>query len=487
MNSRMWGIIGGLAVVLALLSPYVLGSTKKVKQLFEDAETLYESTDYEAAIAKYEDALEGSKKLLAKTETIDEDFTTFVNFKIAMSYVRLAEHESNPSHYAKALEYVEKASHTVKRAKYEEHLTYLWGYILYKTGQLEQAAEKLAQLIANFPDSRFEEKAEEIIAQINEQSRVPEDGGAENITQQPNLVPPIWTNDPSKFEAFNKNQNRGLFVPNCLRIKEQYTEAAKQYEDFANNTHPSTNKVVYALYWAGWCYRKVPSNDEILLNKAMNVFERLIDNYGDNQYTSKTHEQLREIRSDIAIIDAEEAVYRAEQSGCESDAIDKVITHFSNAKQKQEQGNYAAACTLANKAQAIAHSVIDNHDTAKRYVNQGYTYLNQGQLETATKMARDAIRVDPPYRNAKKLLAQIKQKYFDQGTNYIKIEEYNEAIPPLEKAIAIDCQFKEAYYNLGRAYMKIGEFEKAKVACRAALTIDPTYRDALNLYDSIAD
>ena len=66
MNERMWGIIGGFALVLALLSPLVLGSTKKVKRLFETAEMLYEQNDYERAIVKYSDALNGSlAKLLS--------------------------------------------------------------------------------------------------------------------------------------------------------------------------------------------------------------------------------------------------------------------------------------------------------------------------------------------------------------------------------------------------------------------------------------
>ena len=100
---------------------------------------------------------------------------------------------------------------------------------------------------------------------------------------------------------------------------------------------------------------------------------------------------------------AEEAVYRAQQSDCKSDAIPKAITHLGNAKREQEQGNYATALTSANEAQTIAHNTIDNHETAKRYVNQGDTYLNQGKLGTATKKARDALRIDPRYQNAKKL------------------------------------------------------------------------------------
>jgi Tfp pilus assembly protein PilF len=133
----------------------------------------------------------------------------------------------------------------------------------------------------------------------------------------------------------------------------------------------------------------------------------------------------------------------------------------------------------------MAKSAVNNHETAKRYVNQGYTYLNQGQLETATKKATDALNIDPPYQNAKKLLEKIKQKYFDRGTNYVDKEEYDKAIPPLKKAIAIDSQFKEAYCNLGRAYLKLGEFEKAITAARNALAIDSNYECAKNIIDSI--
>ena len=75
MNARIWGIIGGVALVLALLSPLVLGNSKKIGQLFGTAEELYERSDYEGAIAKYKAALKESKKFGAKTETIDKDFS----------------------------------------------------------------------------------------------------------------------------------------------------------------------------------------------------------------------------------------------------------------------------------------------------------------------------------------------------------------------------------------------------------------------------
>ena len=488
MNARTWGIIGGLALVLALLSPYVLGSSKKVGQLFEAAETLYEKSDYEAAIAKYEEALKESNKLLARTETIDEDFTTLVNFKIAMSYVKLAEQFNDTNYYEKALEYIEQAVSSETFAGYQEDLMYLWGYILYKTEQTELALEKLKQLIENYPNSPFVQKAQEIIAQINEQVSVPEEG----VVQQLNHVP-VWAHDPSKFEAFNKKRNRTLVVPNRLRAEEQYAEAAKQYEIFAN-ANPVTVEASYALYWSGWCYHEAASNDNMLFSKSRDVFEKLIDNHGDNPYTIKAREKLRDMgnseqedKSGKAIINAEEAVYNARQSDSKSDAISEAIKHLDEAKQKHEQENYIEAEQLAKKASDIAKSAVTKHETAKRYVNQGYNYLRQGRLESATEKAKEALRIDPPYQDARKLLEEIKQKYFNQGVNYIQAQEYTKAILFLQKALDMGLRSKEVYFNIGRAYVKLGEFEEGKTFAEAALAIDPTYKDARMLRDSIAD
>ena len=252
-------------------------------------------------------------------------------------------------------------------------------------------------------------------------------------------------------------------------MQKQYREAAEQYEVFANN-NSSTKEVIYALYWSGWCYYEAASADETLFSKSRDAFQKLIDNYGDNPYTSKARERLcdiEEAESDKAIIDAEEAVHNAKQSNCRSRSIDTAIKDLDNAKQKQERGNYKAALRLAQEARDTAKRVTDKHETAKRYVEQGYNHLRQKQLETATEKAREALRIHPPYQNAKQLLEEIKQKYFDQGVNYIETKEERKAISPLKKAIDIDSQFKEAYYNLGFAYLQLGEFPQVITAANA--------------------
>ena len=169
MNSRIWGIIGGAALVLALLSPLVLGSSQKVERLFEAAEILYERLDYEGAIVKYKEALKESKKLGAKTERIDKDFTILANLKIARCYYELAEDSSDIRHYQSALRYIKEVVLDAETVNHQEELIYLWAETLYKTGDLDQAKSKFSWLTETFPNSHRVEKALYMIGEINYQ------------------------------------------------------------------------------------------------------------------------------------------------------------------------------------------------------------------------------------------------------------------------------------------------------------------------------
>lgn len=173
MNPRIWGIIGGVALVLALLSPLVLGSSKKVERLFEEAEKLHQRANYEDAIVKYRDALSASKKFGANTEVIDADFTTLASYKIAQCYYELARQSGDVNYYATALGYVKEVFPNATVVKHQEALTYLWAQILYKTGQVELAMGKFRKFIANFPNSRYVETAQQAIEEMSDKDEDP--------------------------------------------------------------------------------------------------------------------------------------------------------------------------------------------------------------------------------------------------------------------------------------------------------------------------
>ena len=206
MNTRIWGIIGGVALVLALLSPLVLGSAQKVDRLFEDAKALHKRSDYEGAIEKYKEALKESNKFGARTEAIDTDFTTLANLKIAQCYYELAEDSSDVRHYQSALTHVRKVVLDAKVAKHEEELTYLWAETLYKTGKLEEAKSKFSGLVEKFPKSQRVPKALYAIGDINYQQ--------ENCEEALNAFQKLVTEFPhSEFR-----QNAELRIAELTRL-----------------------------------------------------------------------------------------------------------------------------------------------------------------------------------------------------------------------------------------------------------------------------
>lgn len=167
-NPKVLGIIGGIVLFVGLLAPFAIANSEAVVQdLYRSAEDLYNQADYEAAIAKYTEALEASMKQGVNTQMIDKDFTTLANYKIAVSYSRLAQKSGNVDHYNTAIDYIEKVALTAFVPKHQEALTYLWGHTLYKTEQFKQAELKFKQLIENFPDSLFVENAWYAIGQVN--------------------------------------------------------------------------------------------------------------------------------------------------------------------------------------------------------------------------------------------------------------------------------------------------------------------------------
>ena len=164
---RIFGIIGGIVLLIGFLAPFTMGSSENLQQLFQSAEDLYGQADYEGALVKYTAALEESMKEGVDTQIIDKDFTTLVHYKIAVVYSRLAQQSGDVSHYKTAIDHVEKVALTATVPKYKEALTYLWGHCLYRTAQYKLAELKFKQLIENFPDSLFVEYAWYAIGQSN--------------------------------------------------------------------------------------------------------------------------------------------------------------------------------------------------------------------------------------------------------------------------------------------------------------------------------
>ena len=70
--------------------------------------------------------------------------------------------------------------------------------------------------------------------------------------------------------------------------------------------------------------------------------------------------------------------------------------------------------------------------------------------------------------------------YFNRGTSYNRLEEYEKGINDYSKAIELNPDFVETYYYRGNAYIKLREYAKALVDYNAAIAINPNYQNAIN-------
>ena len=290
MNPRLLGVLGGLALAAVLLWPS--GSSKKVERLYNQAEQFYSQNDYEGAIAKYSDALEEAIKWGVKTEVIDKDFQTLANYKIAVSYSKIAEQTGDITYYDNAIEKIEQVAANASVPKHQEGLTYLWGHVLYKQEKYELAEPKFHTLIENFPNSLFVENAWYAIGQLNyklqnyDRSRRAYkevlDGfpNSEFKDDAQHLIAQSFLNEKNyeqsyqefdklateEFKIFPELQAEAMYkAAFCLNQLARDEEAISRYTTFITQ-HPTSDYVTAAYFDMGAIYSKQRDYDNARAN-----------------------------------------------------------------------------------------------------------------------------------------------------------------------------------------------------------------------------
>ena len=698
MNSRIWGIIGGVALVIALLSPLVLGNSKKIEQLFADAEMLHERSNYKGAITKYKEALKESDKFGAKTERIDKEFKTLANLKIAQCYYKLGEKIGDVNYYENALTHIKKVVLDTQVIKHQEELTYFWAENLYKIGELNQANSKFSWLIEKFPNSRWIPKALYTIGEINyQQSEYDEalnayqkliekfprsefavkaqahiqlmtnsnsDGDCNKddhesqakviydtaydlqqqgkihdayqlytdlITQylkseyvtdaytgkaeihlqakdyvnaRANYEKAIYsTADAERKKELYEAYHRTYLVPvypdrkrqrdpigelfvkaRLLRLEKRWLEAAETYEQLTDRNF-SVEDMTYSLYWEARCYYEAAQTNSTLFSKSVDALTELTTDYENSGYDVKPYyyltlayidwaevsedlsiyqlvietfekanaryadsrdiriqeslSQMRRLKEDAAkkshspnpiqeeaeraIEDAKEAIAIAQRENTNPQMISEAKAYLQEAKQQMSMTNYEETIKAAKEIIEIIKPGPPPPPDPQHYVDKGYGYLEEGELEKALDKAEQALEVNPNYVPTRELKSKIRERYSARGRrhfeeekykeaieafknaininirpelkepyNYLGIiyigqEKYREAIGAFSEAVRIDANFKEAYFNSALAHLELGEFEEAIKAAEVALRIDPNYEPADMLIKFIAD
>ena len=160
--------------------------------------------------------------------------------------------------------------------------------------------------------------------------------------------------------------------------------------------------------------------------------------------------------------------------------------HYSLSKTYFKIGNIGTA----EKGAREALRIDPNYELAscllisikEEYYKRGLTSLEQNEWMAAEKFAKEVLRIDPNYARAYRLL---KQTCYELGLAHLQKGAHLKAISPLGKAKDIDPNCEKTRYYLGRAYFKLDRLEEAKLEIKDALLIRPNYPQARELLSEI--
>ena len=103
-----------------------------------------------------------------------------------------------------------------------------------------------------------------------------------------------------------------------------------------------------------------------------------------------------------------------------------------------------------------------------KQANLGTAYGELGKYEEAIESYKQAIRINPDFRDA----------HYNLGTAYGELGKYDEAIKSYKQAIRIDPDDAWTHHNLGLAYGKSGKYKEAIDAFKQAIRINTDYAEA---------
>ncbi len=427
MNAKIWGIIGGVALVLALLSPLVLGSAQKVERLFEAAEALSERLDYEGAIVKYKEALKESKKLGAKTERIDKDFTTLANLKIARCYYELAEDSSDVRHYQNALTHIRRVMLNTQDATYQEELTYLWAETLYKTEDLDQAESKFSGLIEKFPKSQRVSKALYTIAEINYQQQ--------NYDKACKIFQKLIEQFP--HSEFNADAEQRIAEIKLLDEKGKSSEGSDEDErDRFKSDRELQAKTMYENA------RDLKQQGSI--NAAVQRYKDVVTQYPESQYTTK------------AYVDLGDLYFKMRDSKNARNSYEKALDHLAEGDTEEEkkdvyekyQSTYLIPQYVSDDSKIEALTPRENNALIK-----ANRLRAQRRYAEAAQQYEDSTNTNPPAEDAVYALYWAGRCYHDAA--FADVTLFNKSVKSFRRLIADygdSAHAIEAYYHLALVY-----------------------------------
>jgi O-antigen biosynthesis protein len=155
--------------------------------------------------------------------------------------------------------------------------------------------------------------------------------------------------------------------------------------------------------------------------------------------------------------------------------------------------------------EGMGASFSPEEQTARIYLEQAGSYLEERQWESAISACKDALKVFPDLAEAYKIWGSALQRqgkisdamghyaqaltlqpdspeiYANLGSIYAQKKRWSEALSYYQKAIELDPDFAGVYRNLAKVWTQLGEIEKADEARKKAIELEPEKIDTREL------
>lgn len=144
-----------------------------------------------------------------------------------------------------------------------------------------------------------------------------------------------------------------------------------------------------------------------------------------------------------------------------------LLTQKSFAITNDEIREQAKILYLGNQNQEAQKRIMlipTNQRNAEDYFIIGNT---EKDLKTAIKAYEQAIKLDDKFYQA----------YYNIGSLYLSVQNYDKAIEYFTNSIKYKKEFAYGYYNLGCTYLKKEQFNSARKCFEAAIKLNPEEPD----------
>ena len=439
MKDRILGIMGGIVLIIALLSPLMRSKSHKVEKIFGAAEKLFDQGNYIGAIDKYNEVIAKAIGRDAKVGKGGKDFVAFANYNITICYVQLAEQHRDIQYYKSAITHIEEINPTTISTQHQEELPDLWGHLLffkiglanYELENYEIARSAFNILLKNFPNSEFTDNAKLYIAD----SWVKE---AEVLIKNYrystaiSVLKKARTSAPG-HKAIHYNLGKAYLRGGKLSLAKNAVREALKRDPAYQSARQLLKTIKEKYYDLGLSYQRSGKfflavskfKEVIILDKELNWGRKTFKEA--YYYLGKAYFELGEFE-------------KAKQAATEALSI---YLNYQDARRLQRNAanhiNYKQGLAyLRNRQhkQAISKfkEVVNNDRTfTAAHYNLGKAYFEDGNFEdaenAATKAYNQKILTRPP------TLQEIKQKYYDIGFDLlIRKKKYKEATVKLKKS-----------------------------------------------------